>query len=147
MLNIIDARGNEKSFKSAIGIKANTNFGIQKSLYQSGKDLKATFNRQVLAKDKTGTVYIRRNKAGARRRHQASAEGESPANRTGNYRRSTGFYVNGGNELVFGNAAKYGGFLELGTSRMKPRPGLGNAVNANERNLIRNFATEIQDAI
>ena len=147
MLRIIDTRGNERAFKSLGRLKYNTDYGIQKALFESGKDLRDTLNRQVLSKNKTGVVYIRRNKAGARRRHQSSAEGESAANRTGNFRRSTGFYVNGSNELIFGNAAKYGGFLELGTSKMKPRPSLGNSVASNERNLIRNFVTGIKGEI
>ena len=147
MLEITDATGNKKSIDSLKNITANTNFGVQKALYKSGKDIHATFNQEVLAKNKTGRIYIKRDRLGRKRKHQASASGESPANQTGNYRKSAGFHVNGSNELIFGAAAEYAGFLELGTSRMEKRPGLGNAISANERNIIRDLTGEIQDAI
>ncbi len=148
MIEIIDAEGNKKFIRSATRIKFNTDFGIQKALFNAGKDLRDTFNQQILDKStKTGRIYIIHDRLGRKRRHQASASGESPANLSGNYRRSIGFNVNGSNELRFGNSAKYAGFLELGTSRMLKRPGLGNAVDANERNIIRHLTGEINDAL
>lgn len=148
MIEIIDARGNKKSYESLNNMTFNTNFGIQKALYKSGKDLEETFNQQVLDKGaKTGRIYIIRDRLGRGRRHQASAPGESPANRTGFYRRSIGFKVDGSNQLIFGNSAKYALFLEVGTSRMKKRPGLGNAVKSNERNIIKNLSGEINESI
>jgi len=147
MLDIISAAGNKRSLESAEELIANTKEGIQKALWRTGKDLIGTFNRQVLAKNKTGRLYIRKDKAGRRRRHIASAAGESPANRTGFYRRNVGFSVNGSRELIFGNSAGYAGFLELGTSRMRPRPGLGNAVDASERDILRNLSGDIRDKI
>lgn len=144
-LELFDARGNKRALESAENLAANTQFGIDKALWQSGKDLQGNFNKQVLDKSaKTGRIYIRKNKGGARRKHQASAPGQSPANRTGKYRKAIGFNVRkGASELVFGNSAEYAGFLELGTSRMKPRPGLGNAVKSSERDIIRNLSTGI----
>ena len=147
MLDIISANGNRKTFESAEQLVANTKFGIQKALYRTGKELIGSFNQQVLAKNKTGRLYIRKDSIGRRRRHIASAEGESPANRTGAYRRAVGFRVNGSDELIFGNSAEYSGFLELGTSRMKARPGLGNSVQENERNILRNLSGDIREAL
>lgn len=146
-VNIISPAGNKQVLRSAQNIAANTRYGIEKSLWQSGKDLIATFSRQVIAKNKTGRLYIRKTRAGARRRHIASAPGESPANRTGFYRKSAGFQVRGPKELIFGNSAEYAGFLEIGTSRMAKRPGLGNAIKATERDIIRNLATGISESL
>lgn len=146
-LDIIEPSGNKRALESARNIAANTRFGIEKAWWRAGKDLIKEFNTQVLAKNKTGRLYIRRTRGGTRRKHIASAPGETPANRTGNYRKSIGFNVRSSKELVFGNSAEYAGFLELGTSRMKKRPGLGNAMKATERNIIRNLSTEISEAI
>lgn len=146
-LDIVDSTGNVRSLESVENIAASTRFGVERALWRSGKDLQAEFNRQVLAKDKTGRLYIRRNRAGARRQHRASAPGQTPANRTGNYRKSIGFTVDGAHQLTFGNSAEYAGFLEVGTSRMQARPGLGNTVKAGERDIIRNLAGAIEEAI
>lgn len=147
-LDIIDASGNQTSIQSAENIADSTITGIEKAFWRSGKTLMKKFSEQVLDKSmKTGIVYIRKDRLGRRRRHQASAAGESPANRTGLYRRSVGFIVQGSTQLVFGDSAPYAGFLETGTSRMAARPGLGNAVRASERNIIRNFATEMIEEI
>lgn len=146
-LDVIDARGNKTSIESAENITDNTFTGIEKALWRSGKTLMKKFSEQVLDKSmKTGIIYIRKDRLGRRRRHQASAAGESPANRTGLYRRSVGFIVQG-TQLAFGDSAPYAGHLETGTSRMEARPGLGNAVRASERDIIRNFATEITDEL
>jgi len=137
-------------FDAARNVHARTHFGIEKSLWLSAKDIHQEFNKQVLAKNKTGNLYLIR--VGRRiKKHTASAAGETPANITGNYRRSFGFVVNQGSDpaLVIGNTAEYSGFLELGTRatakrrRMKPRPGLLNSINASQRDIMRNLTEEI----
>lgn len=149
MLEIVDSRGNQRAIKAAIDLDKSTETGIDKALWRSGKDVLGAFNKEVLNKTgKTGTIYIRKDRLGRRRRHQASAPGESPANRTGFYRKSAGFSVNQGRrELAFGNTADYSLFLELGTSKMKPRPGLKNAVEDSERDILRNLTNSISDEI
>lgn len=153
-LDIVSPGGNTRAIESAENIAANTRFGVEKALWRSGKDVHAEFNRQVLAKDKTGRLYIRRTKSGARRRHIASAPGETPANRTGAYRKAFGFSVDGAHQLTIGVEAigngpdgKYPLWLEVGTRRMKSRPGLANSIQASERNIIRNLTGEIKDAL
>jgi hypothetical protein len=153
-LDIVAPEGNVGSFESSENIAARTRFGVEKALWRSGKDIHAEFNKQVLAKNKTGRIYIRRTKGGARRRHQASAPGETPANRTGKYRKSFDFSVDGAHQLATGLEAVsntrsgiYPFYLEDGTKRMKARPGLLNAIKSSERNIIRNLSTEIEDAI
>jgi len=146
-VDIVSPEGNKRSFKSVESIAANTAFGIEKAFYFVGKNLMSEFSRQVLEKNKTGRIYIRRTRSGAKRRHRASAPGETPANRTGTYRKGIGFKVQGAKQLVFGNDVEYAGFLESGTSRMKPRPGLSNTIKASERDIIRNLSSEIEDLL
>jgi hypothetical protein len=143
----MESHGETRFFESAKNLKPHTEFGIQKALWKSGKDLSAEFSRQVLAKNKTGRLYIRVDKAGRRRKHVASAAGETPANRTGFYRKSRDFIVRTHKELVFGNTAEYSGFLERGTKRMAARPGLANAIKASERNILRNLTEDISGAL
>ena len=143
----LDIKSDSNSFKfvdSAENIATNTHFGIEKAFWQSGKDITAEFSKQVLAKNKTGRLYVIRG-----RKHRASAPLETPANLTGNYRKSVGFKVNQGTtpQLTIGNSAEYAGFLELGTSRMIKRRGLRNAIRASERDIIRNLSTDIFEAI
>ena len=145
-VKIIEAAGTERAFESAGNIAANTKFGIEKAFYFIGKDLMGEFNRQVLAKNKSGQLYIiRRGKT--RRRHIASAPGETPANISGKYRKGIGFKVDGANQLIFGNSAEHAGFLESGTRFMKKRPGLGNAVKSSERTIIRDLSSNIEDRL
>lgn len=146
-LDITITAGGEKIFVSAENIAARTRFGVEKALWRSGKDIQKEFSRQVLAKDKSGRLYIRRTKGGARRRHIASAPGETPANRKGTYRKGFGFSVARADHLTIGDTAPHALWLEVGTSRMKKRPGLSNAIKASERNIIRNLAGEIEDAL
>ena len=146
-LDIKILKEGKEAIKSSKTIAARTRFGVEKALWRSGKDIQTEFRKQVLEKNKTGRIYIRRIKGGARRRHRASAPGETPANRTGNYRRRFDFSVDGAHQLSIGNTAEYSGFLELGTRRMKQRPGLRNSIRSSERNIIRNLSTEIEDAI
>lgn len=153
-LDIVSPAGNKRAINSAENIAAHTRHGIEFALWRSGKDIQAEFSRQVLAKNKTGNLYIRRIKGGARRRHIASAPGETPANRTGAYRKGFSFSVDGAHQLRVGIEAigsgpssKYPLYLEVGTSRMQPRPGLGNSIRASERDILRNLAGGIEDEI
>lgn len=150
-LDIIDHAGNSRSTESAKNIAANTRFGVEKALWHSGKDLQSEFSKQVLAKDKTGRIYFRQTKGGGKRRHRASGPGQTPANRTGAYRKGFGFSVDRADQLRIGVEAIGDGpgglyplYLELGTSRMAARPGLGNTVRAGERDILRNLAGEIE---
>ncbi len=148
-IEIVNPAGASSFFRSAENLAARTHFGIEKSLWKSGKDIIGEFNKQVLAKDKTGLIYIRRSAAGSRRRHRASAAGQTAANISGFYRKSVGFIVNQGTtpQLTIGNSAEYAGFLELGTSRMKARPGLLNSINSSQRDIMRNFTTDILEEL
>ena len=130
------------------GLKKLTQSGIDFAAYTSGKGLIKTVSKNILKKPKGGRVYIRRDRTGRRRRHIASAPGESIANRTGATRRSLSFKVNPG-QLEFGygvdkgDAPDYAKFPEFGTRNMKPRPSLQIGIKAERRNFQVNIKREV----
>ena len=128
-------RDNRKVFLQIDDLNERTDRGIRQGFFRLGARLKQKLNEDVLKKNKRGRIYTRKDRAGRRRRHQASSPGQTPANRTGNYRRNIGFQIRGSRQLEFGirEGAPYAVFLEDGTGRMKPRPGVGNAVRATTR--------------
>lgn len=76
---------------------------------------------------KTGRQYTRRSVT-----HQASAPGEAPATDTGRLAGSVK-RVDDGIEVAVGTSVEYGAFLEFGTSKIKPRPWLFPALEANRQ--------------
>jgi HK97 gp10 family phage protein len=120
-----------------------TKRGIRQFWFLLGKSLLKSFNTAVLEKPRGGRVYkIRRGRT--RRKHTASQPGETPANISGNYRRLANYQIRGTDEMLFGNAADYAGFLENGTSKMEARPGLGNAVKDVEGDAIIDAANSVE---
>ena len=142
MLKIIPSDSNMKAFESATNIEANTKFGIERGLFRLGKDLIQSFNQQTKER-KSGKLY---RVPGRRRRVRASAPGESPAVRTGKYKKAVGYKISG-TTMRFGNSVEYAGFLETGTSRMKARPGLGNSIKDNQRNGLLSLSDSIKAEI
>ena len=145
-------QANEDFYKSVEGIAAHTQLGLERAWWKSAKDIRATFDKQVLdRKSKSGRIYILKRANGSRRKHQASAHNESPANLSGTYRKSFNWNLRGAKELAVGVTAEYGKYLENGTkdkhgeTRMLPRPGIKNAITASERDIIRNLATEVEN--
>jgi len=131
-----------RSFESMVNIEANTKFGIERGLFRLGKDLIQSFNAET-KKRKSGILY---SVPGRRRRIRASAPGQSPAVRTGKYKKAVGYKISG-STMRFGNSVEYAGFLETGTSRMKARPGLGNALKDNQRNGLLAMADSIESEL
>lgn len=130
---------NDKIFAQIDNIPEQTARSIRHGFFALGKDLKQTASKEILRKPKGGRTYIIRTPGGRRRRHVASAPGETHANLSGRLRRSLGYQINGHESMEFGygvdkDAPEYGEFLEFGTRRMKPRPSLLNAINATTRN-------------
>lgn len=137
----IEGRRNELIFKLLTDTNANIRRSIRQAFFELGRDLKATANKEILRKPKGGRTYFIRAPGGRRRRHVASAPGETHANMTGAARRSIGWQVNGSDSLTFGYgvdprgpAPDYAEFLEFGTSKMAARPSLQNAMSDVERN-------------
>jgi len=136
-------------YNHILNIDNATRRGIRQGFFQFGKSLVKTASRQVLKKPKGGRTYlIRRGRV--KRRHVASAPGESPANLSGSYRRSLGFKIKGSDSMEFGagnSEVPYAKFLERGTSKMAPRPGLGNAIKSEQKNAQNYFLNNIRKSL
>lgn len=137
---VID-RGNREVLLRASQMRQLTERSIRHGWFALGRDLRTTANTEILRRPKSGRTYYRRDRIGRRRRHIASAPGETHANMTGAARRSLGWIVRGFRSLEFGYgvstrepAPPYVPALELGSTRMAPRPSLQNAIEATNRN-------------
>ena len=106
---------------------------IKRALYDVGKDMYAEVRRLIKEGPKTGRKYKVKG-----RTHTASAPGQPPANWTGALRRSVGFKVRK-NEVEYGYKIRYGEYLEEGTSKMAPRPGLRITYQNKMSNIINHF--------
>ena len=127
-------------------IRANTQKEMRFALHTIGAKHKRNADNAILGRTekKRGRVYRVRTGAGKRtRRHRASAPGQSHANLSGRLRRSIGWKVRGSKQLEFGyglgkeEAPDYAAFVEGGTSRMKARSSLLNAMRSERRNTLR----------
>ena len=139
--------GHRKMIIDLGNLDRDTKYGIGRGFYKLGKSLRATANKQILERPKTGKTYIvRRGPTGRRFRHIASARGESFANSSGAARRTLGFDVSGSESLEFGfkkNAnTDYVKYLE--DEESLNRPALKNSVKSNQRNAVVLLEREIQ---
>lgn len=104
--------------------------GARMAFYDIGNE-NVKYTRMIILKGpKTGRFY---RIPGRKRLHRASAPGEAPANLFGKLRKGVDFEVRGNNQMEFGDTVQYGYWLELGSSRMEPRPHLMKAIKTNER--------------
>lgn len=99
----------------------------------------------VLDTQKTGRMYTNRATGGP---HQASAPGEPFANETGNALIQTKIHEqeSGLSALVAGHA-EYAKFLELGTSKMAPRPVFRPALANKSEDFVKATYNEIAKVI
>ncbi len=125
--------------------------GIRKAWFRVGQDLKRTANTEILRKPKSGRTYIIRTPSGRKRRHVASAPGETHANRSGRLRKAIEWRVRG-DQLNFGygiiggsDSPEYASFVEEGTKRMAARPTLRNSIESNRRNAEQHLAKAVQE--
>lgn len=122
-----------------------TKRALRQAWFEVGRHLTREANREILKGRKTGRVYIFRSPSGRRRRHRASAPGETHANLTGALRKSIGWKMTGarGGDFGYGvaggsrTAPPYAGAIEFGRDdgTIAPRPSLLNAINASERDI------------
>ena len=138
VFEIKDGKGNRK----ALGLYENADKRwsrrvLRQFWFRLGKDLKAEANRAVLDRgSKSGRVYIVRGPSGRRRRHQASAPGQSHANLSGTLRKSISWKIQGTHQMDFGYglgtkpAPVYADAIELGRAdgSIEPRPTIENAI-------------------
>jgi len=120
----------------------NTRRGMRQGWFAVGALLKKRANEQILKKPKSGKLYKYKG-----RKHRASAAGESPANRSGTYRKSIGYKIKGYSQLEFGARAPYAGYLEKGTVKMKPRPALKNAIDFETGRIQSVLSNELKKAL
>lgn len=153
-IRFVADRENERVFGRIEGLEKLTRQGLRRGMFRAGQALAAEASRMILRDPKTGRVYVRRDRAGRRRRHMASAAGETHANLSGTLRRSLSYQLHGATEIEFGYgvssgkvAPDYAAFVEFGTTKMKPRPSLRNTLNAQQKNLTQHFETGIQRAL
>lgn len=137
------------------GIRRATQRGIRRGWFDLARDLKATANAEILRKPKGGRVYLVKTRTG-RRRHVASAPGETHANLKGRLRRSLSWKVRGTDSMDFGygvsttsrnEAPPYAPHVEFGTRRMAERPSLENAITATQREAEQNFERAIRTEV
>jgi len=138
-----------------------TKVGIQRAFYYIGHDLQKTSRKLIDKKPKSGRLYII-NVGGVTLLHRASAPGEAPASITYRLRNSIGYRIQGANSLIFGSRrstymlqsgagkrlsiVNYPKDLELGNSKIAPRPYLRPAIEGNYRNIEFYFANEVAKA-
>ena len=138
----LDSRSREVLVE-ATELRALTRRSIRHGWFALAKDLRQTANIEILRRPKGGRVYIVSGPSGRRRRHIASAPGETHANLSGTLRKSLGWLVRGHTGMEFGYgvdkpAPDYAG-IEFNFGRVKARPSLQNAINATNRNSTRYF--------
>jgi hypothetical protein len=136
-VGFVGDRRNSAEFKKLDAVRFRTRKAIRESWFRLGIDLSKEANEEIKRKPKSGRTYIIRTAGGRRRRHVASAPGETHANLSGRLRRSVSWKVHGSERMEFGygfsttaaNAApEYDIHVEDGTSRMAARPSIANAV-------------------
>jgi HK97 gp10 family phage protein len=156
MFSIRAKRQNEYILKSIKTGDRRTQTGLRKGWYFAGNDLRRYSQDNIKQGPKSGRIY-QILVHGRRRRHQASAPGEFPANLTGGLQKSISFKVRGHSQLNFGSdetkqvrirgerkKVNYGKFLEEGTSRMRPRPFLRPSIDYHKSNIIQHLEREIK---
>ena len=149
-VKFIQSRQNDRVFAKIEGVERLTKRGLRQGMFKAGQGLRAEASREILKGKKTGKIYIRRDRSKRRRRHQASAAGETHANLSGMLRRSLSFQLRGSSEIEFGygvssgkTAPDHAEFVEFGTNKMKARPSLSNAIDAEQGNMTQHFEREI----
>ncbi|MFP3921741.1 MAG: hypothetical protein ACLFU3_08565 [Dichotomicrobium sp.] len=98
--------------------------GINAAAHMAGQVLVRQVHKGMINETKSGRIYAH-PKGGT---YRASAPGQYSASVTHALLRSVDYVVPNSNYLWFGAGAPHAVFQELGTSKMQPRPNLGNAV-------------------
>lgn len=116
--------------------------GIRSALFEIGAENTQQTKRFIYAPPKTGRIYSYKG-----RPHQASAPGESPANRSGFLARSINYRIVGIERVEFYSTAKYSNYLEDGTVNMLPRPYFIRTINKKRRDNYNSLKRHVYDRI
>lgn len=136
MIRVKEDRQNMTSFISVDDATYRVRRGLRGALLDIGKENSRHVKKLIRKPPKSGRLYRFKG-----RRHQASAAGEAPANRSGRLARSVGSKVSGWSRCEFGDRELYGKYLEHGTRKMRPRPHIIRTVNEKRRD---NFNSIVQ---
>jgi len=148
MVGFTADRRNDRTHKIINTITPRMQKSIREAWFGLGRDLNKEANKEIKRKPKAGRVYFIRVRGTRRRRHVASAPGESHANLSGRLRRSISWKVHGHDKMDFGygfsttasnRAPNYDIFVEDGTPNMDPRPSIENAVRKIQRTTSDHF--------
>lgn len=123
MISIKEADSNYRNILKILIAERATNVALTAAWKEVGTLLTNKLRYMIRNGPRTGRVYTFRG-----RKHQASAPGEVPANRTGKLANSVDYEASSHHTLVFGERAEYARYLERGTKKMAERPHLGVAV-------------------
>tara|TARA_R100000655_G_scaffold83884_1_gene123491 strand:+ start:2047 stop:2496 length:450 start_codon:yes stop_codon:yes gene_type:complete len=115
----VDIKDFEKVQKAMDELVANVGKPFEQVLEGGGQEIRKEAVRSIQQDPKSGIIYQRYN---PRRRHQASAKGESPASDTGFLVSQIKVKKKNKDEVVVESTAPYSAFLEFGTSEMGERP-------------------------
>lgn len=113
-----------KQWNAKIGkISAKTRAEVRRALQRGALAIENRAVQGIIDPPKTGRIYPSKHRKGAK--HQASAPGEFPAADSGRLHQSiTSVEASTPDTLRFetGGNVPYATYLELGTSKMEPRP-------------------------
>jgi len=124
----------------------NTSKGVKNSMLGIARNFETNAKELIKNPPKSGRFY-RLKVNGQTRLIQASAPGEAPANRTDNLRQNVSRLVSK-NEIEFGvQNVVYARRLELGDSKVQPRPYLIKAINNESKNAFVILKARIAEAL
>ena len=115
----VDIKDFAKVQKAMDELVANVGKPFEQVLEGGGQEIRKEAVRSIQQDPKSGIIYQRYN---PRRRHQASAKGESPASDTGFLVSQIKVKAVKPDEVVVDSQAPYSAYLELGTAKIQPRP-------------------------
>ena len=142
MIHIKNDFRNRKTFISIDKATHNVREGLRDALTEIGKENVRHTQRLIKEPPKTGRFYLFRG-----RLHQASAPGQSPANRSGKLLKSVRYRTHNWDSMEFGDHVPYGKYLELGTHKMEPRPHLGRTVRQKRRDTYNALLNAVKSRI
>lgn len=131
MINIRFDAKTPKVFVSISNLPNANKKALTAAFIEIGANLVRTTENSILNEPKKGLPYKRKGTGVIR---ISSAPGQAPALLTGQYFEGLKSIPNGSNGLQFVNYAPHAKYLEKGTKKMRPRPGMRKAIINNLRN-------------